>query len=174
MHRRHDKKIVRAQRAETLPLRERRVAKERRRAAAVTSSPRWALAGYSPRAATHVSGECKSCMSCDISSLCNACNSRGRGRPNLRRSSSTKLRPPEMQINGAAAKPLQPAALRSRSSTSLNCWTSPRQSWLLSYWRSNRSIPCLCYVNIRRRDPRGLRDLHLFAAGQACCSWCRQ
>ena len=31
---------------------------KRRRAAAVSRSPRWALAGYSPRAATHVSGEC--------------------------------------------------------------------------------------------------------------------
>ena len=33
--------------------------KVRRRAAAVSRSPRWALAGYSPPAATHVSGECK-------------------------------------------------------------------------------------------------------------------
>jgi hypothetical protein len=59
----------------------------------------------------------------DISSMF---DSRGRGRPNLRRGSSTKLRPPEMQPNDAAAKSLQPVALRLRSSTSSNRWIVSR------------------------------------------------
>jgi hypothetical protein len=94
--------------------------RERRGAAAVSRSPRWALAGNSPRAATHVSGECSSSHCCAT-----LVSVRFREGEASQAGVAAKLRPPEIcAVNDAAAIRLQRFGLRSNSSTSPNCWTS--------------------------------------------------